>query len=167
MAGGADAGDDGIISAINITPLVDVVLVLLIILMVTAKQLVQQESIQMELPEAATADATADVPTEMRISVEADGTIHVNMTQGNEQTLPQTEVTREQLRGHAARAHEADAEARAIISADAAVAHGDVIAIVDILRGAEVNKFAFSTRRPSELPSASGGSGGESGQGAE
>jgi biopolymer transport protein ExbD len=42
MAGGADQGDDDIISGINVTPLVDVVLVLLIILMVTAKQLVQQ-----------------------------------------------------------------------------------------------------------------------------
>ena len=154
MAGGADTGDDEIISAINITPLVDVVLVLLIILMVTAKQLVQQESIQMDLPEAASGDPTEDVPTEMRISIEADGTIYVNVTSGQEQTVPQTEVSRAELQGHAERAHAADSEARAIISADTAVPHGDVIAVVDILRTAEVNKFAFSTRRPSELPSA-------------
>ena len=97
MAGGADQGDDDIISGINVTPLVDVVLVLLIILMVTAKQLVQQDAIAMDLPQAPTGESQEAVPTEMRISLEADGTLLLNITQNGEQTLAQTQVTQAQL----------------------------------------------------------------------
>ena len=146
MAGGADSGDDDIISGINVTPLVDVVLVLLVVLMVTAKQLVQQDAIAMDLPAASTGEAQPAVPTEMRISLEADGTLHLNITQNNEQTLAQTLVTHPELLERARAAHAADPEARAILSADPAASHGAVIAVIDILRQGEVNRFAFSTR---------------------
>ena len=153
MAGGADQGDEDIISGINVTPLVDVMLVLLIILMVTAKQLVQQDAIAMDLPAAASGAPQETVPTEMRISLEADGTLRLNITQNNEQTLAQTVVTQPQLLEHARAAHRADPEARAVVSADPAASHGSVIAVIDTLRLGEVNRFAFSTRQPSELPS--------------
>jgi biopolymer transport protein ExbD len=156
MAGGADQGDEDIISGINITPLVDVVLVLLIILMVTAKQLVQQDAIAMDLPSAVSGETQPTVPTELGISLEADGTLHLNITQNNEQTLAQTVVTQAQLREHARAAHEADPEARAVLSADPAASHGSVIAVIDLLRVESVNRFAFSTRQPSELPSNEG-----------
>ena len=56
MAGGAIGGDDdGMITDINVTPLVDVVLVLLIILMVTATAIVSK-AIHVELPQAATGE---------------------------------------------------------------------------------------------------------------
>ena len=97
----------GIIEGINVTPLVDVVLVLLIILMVTAKQLVQQDAIAMDLPAAASGAPQETVPTEMRISLEADGTLRLNITQNNEQTLAQTVVTQPQLLEHARAAHRA------------------------------------------------------------
>ena len=42
----------------------------------------------------------------MRISIEADGTIYVNVTSGQEQTVPQTEVSRAELQGHAERVDE-------------------------------------------------------------
>ena len=131
MAGGADQGDDDIISGINVTPLVDVVLVLLIILMVTAKQLVQQDAIAMDLPQAPTGESQEAVPTEMRISLEADGTLHLNITQNGEQTLAQTQVTQAQLLERARAAHAADPEARAILSADSAAPHGSVIGVID------------------------------------
>ncbi len=157
MAGGAGMDEDeGIISGINVTPLVDVVLVLLIILMVTAKQLVQQDAIAMELPTANTGGEQPAVPTELRVSLEADGTLHLNITQNNEQTLAQTQVTHAELLGHAQRAHAADPEARAVRSAASAASHGAVIAVIDVLRQGEVNRFAFSTRQPSELPSNQG-----------
>ena len=53
MAGGANTDDDEVISAINVTPLVDIVLVLLIVLMVTSSYLVNK-SINVELPKAST-----------------------------------------------------------------------------------------------------------------
>ena len=52
MAGGASGGDDDIIAGINVTPLVDIVLVLLIIFMVTATDIVKSQ-IGVDLPKAA------------------------------------------------------------------------------------------------------------------
>src|SRR5262252_8893897 len=60
MAGGANNDDDGMISGINVTPLVDVTLVLLIIFMVTAKIIVSQ-GMPMDLPKAASGEALQTV----------------------------------------------------------------------------------------------------------
>src|SRR5258708_14259272 len=60
MAGAARQGDDGgLIADINVTPLVDVTLVLLIIFMVAAPMMMMTPSIKVELPKAATGDETA------------------------------------------------------------------------------------------------------------
>ena len=56
MAGGNKLDDDDLITDINVTPLVDVVLVLLIVLMVTAGYIVSK-TIPMELPRSATGEA--------------------------------------------------------------------------------------------------------------
>ena len=66
--------DDGLISGINVTPLVDVVLVLLIILMVTA-QFVAAQAIPMELPRAASGES---VPRSVSISVDAQGALYLD-----------------------------------------------------------------------------------------
>ena len=58
MAGGAKLDDDGIITDINVTPLVDIMLVLLIIFMLTAN-LIANPSIEVQLPEAPTAGRSA------------------------------------------------------------------------------------------------------------
>ena len=58
MANGQERGDPTIISSINVTPLVDVVLVLLVILMVTAGYIVAR-SIPVDLPTGATGESTA------------------------------------------------------------------------------------------------------------
>ncbi|HQO39391.1 MAG TPA: biopolymer transporter ExbD, partial [Spirochaetota bacterium] len=55
MGAGSDDNEDGIISNINITPMVDVILVLLVIFMVTANFL-KKESININLPKVASAD---------------------------------------------------------------------------------------------------------------
>ena len=65
----------GVRPDINVTPLVDVVLVLLIILMVTATAIVSK-TIPMELPEAATGDAMA-LPTTVSVSIDAEGQLYV------------------------------------------------------------------------------------------
>ena len=56
MAGGADFDDDDGIVGINVTPFVDVMLVLLIIFMVTANY-IQNQAIEMNLPSASTGEA--------------------------------------------------------------------------------------------------------------
>ena len=66
MGGGAQKDDDEMITAINVTPLVDVVLVLLIILMVTASYIASR-SIPMDLPTADTGGGTP--PRTLAISI--------------------------------------------------------------------------------------------------
>ena len=66
-----------LMSQINVTPLVDVILVLLIIFMVTAPMM--QSGIEIKLPEVdATAIKTSEEP--VVISIDAKGTIYINKT---------------------------------------------------------------------------------------
>jgi len=72
MAGGGSSRDDeDLITGINVTPLVDVVLVLLIILMVTATAIVSK-TIPMELPKASTGEQT---PATLAVSIDQYGQI--------------------------------------------------------------------------------------------
>jgi biopolymer transport protein ExbD len=137
MAGGInDEGDEEIITAINVTPLVDVVLVLLIILMVTATAIVSK-TIPMELPEAATGVAT---PTTIAVSIDREGALF----------LDAQPVTDDELRRQIRAARERDEELRAVIAADGAINHARVVRVIDLLRQERVTKFAINVR-PSDL----------------
>ncbi len=137
MGGGAPQGDDDeLITAINVTPLVDVVLVLLIILMVTATAIVSK-TIPMELPEAATGEAT---PTTLAVSIDEEGALFLDARPVNE----------EELRAQIRAAREADAEVRAVIAADGRIPHRRVVQVIDLLRQERVTKFAINVR-PSEV----------------
>jgi biopolymer transport protein ExbD len=132
MAGGADNNnDEGLITAINVTPLVDIVLVLLIVLMVTSSYLVKQ-AINVELPKAATGEVTE---SSLSISIDVDNKLYLEEKQVDENTL------REEIR----KARKNDAEVKAIISADGRVRHARVVAVIDMLRQERVNKFAINT----------------------
>jgi biopolymer transport protein ExbD len=141
MAGGArDGGDDDMITAINVTPLVDVVLVLLIILMVTATAIVRNETIPVELPQAATGERSQQEPTTLPVSITAEGVIY----------LEEEELSLDELRARAQAAHQRDPETRAILHADGRVPHAQVVRVIDALRQAEVTKFAINVK-PSDL----------------
>lgn len=129
MGGGAQSGDDGI-TEINVTPLVDIMLVLLIIFMVTAK-LIVSKSVPLDLPKAASG---SDVQTVFSVVLSADG-----VTQVDAKTLPNDDA----ILGLAKEAHEKNADLRAVIKADAAVPHGRVIHVLDLLKQAQVGKIAF------------------------
>lgn len=131
MAGAANSDDDEIISAINVTPLVDIVLVLLIVLMVTSNYLVNK-SINVELPKAATGEATT--PT-LSISLDVEGKLYLD-GQGIEKPNLQQRI-------HAAYA--ADKDIKAVISADGRVTHAQVVSVIDLLRSEKVTKFAINT----------------------
>jgi len=139
MAGGARGGDDdGIISEINVTPLVDVTLVLLIILMVTATAIVSK-TIPVELPNAVTAEQDSQ-PTTLAVSIDSNKTIYLDMQP----------VTLAVLGERARAARATDVNTRAIIAADGRVPHAEVVSVIDILRQANVLKFAISVR-PGEI----------------
>jgi biopolymer transport protein ExbD len=130
MAGGATDSGDEAITGINVTPLVDVTLVLLIIFMVTAKMIVSQ-SIPLELPKAATG---GEVQTVFAIVLGADGATMVN-----QHALPNDDAIFQVASEELAK----DSQLRAVIKADSAVPHGRVIHVLDLLKQAHVNKIAF------------------------
>jgi biopolymer transport protein ExbD len=140
MAGAANSSDDDeVISSINVTPLVDIVLVLLIVLMVTSSYLVNK-SINVELPKASTGEATN--PT-LSISLDVAGKLYLDGQPTEEAALQQ--------RIHAA--YQADHDVKAVISADGRVTHAQVVAVIDLLRREKVTKFAINTS-PLELKEA-------------
>jgi biopolymer transport protein ExbD len=132
MARAANNGDDDeLISDINVTPLVDIVLVLLIVLMVTSSYLVNK-SINVELPKAATGETTT--PT-LSISLDVAGKLYLDGTGIDQAGLQQ------KIRD----AYKGDPDVKAIISADGRVTHSQVVSIIDLLRTEKVTKFAINT----------------------
>jgi biopolymer transport protein ExbD len=124
------ANDDEMITGINVTPLVDITLVLLVILMVTASY-VTSRAIPVELPKGATGEAT---PTTLTISIDKDG-----------KTFLDAEVISEvALEAKIKAVHDADPETRAIIAADGRTTHSNVIHVIDLLRREDVTKFAIN-----------------------
>jgi biopolymer transport protein ExbD len=132
----AAASDDEMITGINVTPLVDVVLVLLVILMVTASYVVSR-SVPLELPRAATADA---VPSTLVVSVGKEGELF----------LDGTAIDPTGLRARVRQAHDADPETRAVIAADGRARHAQVVKVIDLLRQENVTKFAINVE-PEDL----------------
>jgi biopolymer transport protein ExbD len=131
MAGGAvDTDTDEAITGINVTPLVDVMLVLLIILIVTAKHIVSQ-SVPLDLPKAASG---TEVQVIFSVVLAADGT-----TQVDSRTVANDDAILPLARD----AHAKNNELRAVIKADSQVSHGRVIHVLDLLKQAGVGKIAF------------------------
>jgi len=130
MAAQLANNDDDMITSINVTPLVDIVLVLLVILMVTGSY-VAAKTIPMDLPQGATAETT---PLTLAISIDRDGKLYVDAEP----------VAEDALRARAAAAHAADPDARAVIAADGRVSHARVVHAIDVLRQEHVVKFAIN-----------------------
>lgn len=130
MAFKSDSGDD-IIAEINIVPMVDVILVVLIIFMVTAP-MIMKPSININLPKAATGEAT--VPSKLNITLTADGKIN----------LDGKLVDDAQVQATAMEEVKKNPEIQAIIAADKDVPHGRVVSVLDIVKGSGVKKFAIS-----------------------
>lgn len=129
MAANASS-DDEMITGINVTPLVDITLVLLVILMVTASYVVSR-AIPVELPKGATGEGT---PTTLTISIDKAGKTYLDAEPIDDATL----------QARIKRAHDADPETRAVIAADGHTTHSNVIHVIDLLRRENVTKFAIN-----------------------
>jgi biopolymer transport protein ExbD len=120
----------GIIAEINVTPLVDIMLVLLIIFMLTA-HLIAKQAIEVELPRAT--QSTTLKPTTLAITLTRDGTLYLN----------EKPVTPEALRAAVAAAVAKDPKTQAVISGDKAVSHGRVVWVLDVVKSLGVTSFAI------------------------
>jgi biopolymer transport protein ExbD len=138
MAGSfGSSSDDDIISGINVTPLVDVVLVLLIIFMITAPVL-YQSSIKVQLPQAKSGEKNPKGPLSFTLSKEG------SLLWDNK---PMTwDSLTNQLKAYGDRI----SEETAIISADQATPHGVVIKLMDSLRQAGLTHFALNVEDSSK-----------------
>ncbi len=134
MAGAAVDNEDEAITGINVTPLVDVTLVLLIIFMVTASYIVK-ETIEVELPRAAHGGET--VQKTFTVLVTREGRSFLNGVPVDDDALV-SEV-------HKARA--AGEDVQAIVGADKNATHGTVTHLLDLLKGAGVTKFAIQIEK--------------------
>ncbi len=130
MAASSKDDGDGVISDINVTPLVDIMLVLLIIFMVTAKIIVSQ-SLPLDLPKAASGQ---EVQLVFGLELAASGEAFVDgkKVANDDAILP---LARE--------AQAKNPDLRAVIRADQAVQHGRVIRALDLLKQAGISKIAF------------------------
>jgi biopolymer transport protein ExbD len=127
----ASNGDDEMITGINVTPLVDVMLVLLIIFMVTARIIVSQ-GMPMDLPKSASGES---IQTVFSVELTADGKTVVDSAPVANDDL---------ISGLAKRAKEKNKDLRAVIRADSKVEHGRVIHVLDLLNRTGVSKIAFA-----------------------
>ncbi len=138
MAGGAQDTDEGIVG-INVTPLVDVTLVLLIIFMVVSKVIVSQ-SIPLDLPKAAVGTQAQSV---FSVVLLADGSAQVDS-----KPIPNDEAIFQLSQD----AQKKNNELRVVIKADSSVPHGRVIHVLDLLKQAGVTKIAFGVSPVAPVP---------------
>ena len=133
MAGNITEPDDEGINGINVTPLVDITLVLLIIL-VTASYIVK-ETIEVELPRAAHGGET--VQKTFALLVTRDGKTYLNGAPVDDAGLI----------GAVQDARSKGEDVQAIVGADKNATHGMVTHLLDVLKGAGVLKFAIQIEK--------------------
>ena len=126
--------EDSVIAEINIVPFVDIVLVLLIIFMLTSSAIVRA-SIAVDLPSAASAGSAVS------------STLNIVLNDNGELFLNGDPVTHKALGAHVARASWKDEDLQAVISADKSVGYGQVISIIDVVKGNGVKSFALNIQR--------------------
>ena len=122
-------------SEINITPLADVMLVLLIIVMLIAPLL--QKGVDVTLPEASNTTDKPENDTQTVLAVTADGRFYVDSTQTTEQELLTTVQT----------VLERKFERIVLIKADQDAQYADVMAVLDRLQRAGIEDIGLITER--------------------
>ena len=126
-----DDGGGGAIVDINVTPLVDIVLVLLIIFMVTAK-LIAGRAIPVESPKTVSGDR---VQTTLALTIDKQRVLYLN---------GQPAPDRAAVKAYIEKAVKENPEIQAIVTADVIVPHGDVMELIDLVKVAGVKRFALT-----------------------
>lgn len=122
-----------VIADINIVPLVDIILVVLIIFMVTA-QTVVHPSLDINLPEASHSEPNENISLE--VSITSDGRTLVN----------NVEVDASELKQLASDEFAKNKDIQTIISADQGTNYGLVISVLDSIKGVGIQNFAVTTQ---------------------
>jgi biopolymer transport protein TolR len=129
-----DNDDLGEMAEINVTPLVDVMLVLLIIFMITAPMLTQGLTVQLPTAEGKSFELASNQPA--KITVAASGAVYVDGSPAGSANLEAT-------LGPMLRARRVK---RALLEADTSVPYGRVIAVLDVMNRAGVEQLGMITQ---------------------
>lgn len=130
---GRGPGSRGGIVGINVTPFVDIALVLLIIMMVSSTYIVSQ-ALKVELPKTATSDQ------------QVTRTYVVTIAKTGELLFNDVATTPKDLEAKL-RAAKATEDVSLVITADQAAMHGRVVEVIDTAKLAGVTKFAINVER--------------------
>lgn len=122
------------INDINITPFVDVVLVLLVIFMVTAPMMMK-DLLNLNLPKTTTSD-TQKLST-LAVAINKNGQYFINGELS----------TNEGLREKAIQSYKENNQVQVIISADIDSRHGDVIRVIDTVKAVGIENFAIQVEK--------------------
>jgi biopolymer transport protein ExbD len=134
MAAAARESDDEIMGSINITPLVDIFLVLLIIFMITSS-VIDQKEIALNLPKAA--HAGTEAPKASGVVLDRDHRLYLDGQPSDSASVL-----------FALRAAVAERpEHQVLISADQDLQYKEVVSVLDLVRGAGVRKYALKVTR--------------------
>ena len=133
MAHASSSHDDDAIQGINVTPLVDIMLVLIIIFMV-ASQVGKVLDLELQLPKAASAESAP--PPTLTIEVHASGSLE----------LDGAAITPPALEAAVRRAAAASPDAQAMVAADEGVPYAAVVAAVDAVRLGGIRQLGLAVR---------------------
>jgi biopolymer transport protein TolR len=138
---------DGIKSDINVTPLVDVMLVLLIIIMIIAPML--QKGVELNMPYATNTQDKPDTADQTVVAVDAMGKLYVNTKQFPEdQVVPRLKAIME-----------TKSDKTVYLKGDKDAKYGAIMQMMDALRHAQIDTVGLITERPGG--NAGGGGGGQ------
>ena len=140
FGGSSNSGQVQEISEINITPFVDVVLVLLVIFIVTAPMMMK-DLLEVKLPKTSVSDTRASSP--FAIAITAQGQI----------LLSGQLVTENVLRERAIEMQNKDPMTSVILAADREARHGDVTTVIGIVKSAGLSNFAIQVEKRSDVDS--------------
>ena len=137
-----EESEEAVFSEINITPLTDIFLVLLIIFMVTSTVIVNRASgnaragLKVNLPKGGAADVLP-APNDLSIAILANGRL----------VLSGNAVSEDELKAALQKAKAHDANTLVVIQADEGVPHGRVVEVMELAKGTGLSQLAIGIRQ--------------------
>lgn len=138
MAGSFKADDEGPIAAINVTPLVDVMLVLLVIFMVTTPML--QQGVEVDLPKATTAPLRGS-SEQVVISLDKEGAVYLGA--GNK-----VEIAELADKVKAIFANKPEGERKIYIKGDSTLGYGRIMEVMAALHSGGITQIGLVSASP-------------------
>jgi len=137
MGASVGGGDDDVVSDINVTPLVDVVLVLLIVFMITMPAIVGSAPVQVDLPPTTQIRADAEkLPLNFSLKKEGENLVlYINSDVASDAKLAEAVSKNQPI-----------TEQTVTLSADQKIPYGEVVKVMDRLSGMGMRKIALNTK---------------------